>query len=120
MRHYYIGACYPNAIFRIVVMIVGVMFLFLLPTAGLLNVIFVRPELFSYYVVFLASFLYVIALSGIPSIILSIQGYRHREKVEPLGYPKDMPRSSANQTRYIVIFTLLFSSLISLVKRYIA
>ena len=118
MRHYYIGACFPNAIQRILIMIIADIFLFSLPTAGLLSVTFVRPELFSYYIVFLASVLYLMALSGIPSIILSIQGYRHREKVGPLGYPADIPRSSANQSQYIAFFTLLLMSLLALLDWY--
>jgi len=105
MRHYYISACYPHAIKRILLMIFGMFFIFTIVTAGIINIIVNRPASLDFSIILLALFLYSIVLDGIICTVLAIRGYRHRDKVGPAGYPSDFPRNSGNETWYVLFFS---------------
>lgn len=104
MRHYYIAACYPHAIKRILLMIFGMVFLFTLATAAIINIVN-SPASLDFSTILPALLLYSVVLDGIICTVLAIRGYRHRDKVGPAGYPSDFPRSSGNETWYVLFFT---------------
>ena len=105
-RHYYLAAYYPHAIKRILFMVFGMTLIGAIATTGVAKMIN-EPDAFTLANVLLVLFLYLIVLGGIPSIIFATQGYRHREKIiaSGTGYPSDLPRSSGNETSYILFLS---------------
>ncbi len=102
LRHYYKAATHPKPIRLIFFVTLGVAFIFLLAvlfSLSILNNEFQGSSFFAYGV---TTMMYLIAFSGILTIVLLIQGYRHRDKISAEDIPKDLPKETGNEAWWIV------------------
>jgi hypothetical protein len=107
LRHYYNAAIHPHPFKFIFFTILAASFIFSL--AIYCSIAVVNNEFQGNPIVFysLTTFMYLIGLATIPTIILWIQGYRHREKIKSLKAPENLPKSSGNEVWYIIIILMI-------------
>jgi hypothetical protein len=111
LRHYYNIASHPHPILFIIFAIFGALFFFTLAffsTTAIINNSFHGNTVYFYCLTFL---MYFFGFSIVPSIILLIQGYRHRDRIKASQIPADLPKSSGNEGWYILIILGIISGL---------
>lgn len=107
LRHYYNAARHPHPIRFIVFFILGAILVFslaIVSTFAILNNTFQGDPIIFYS---LTSLLYLIGFAGVPTIVLWIQGYRHRDTITVSDIPDNLPKSSGKEIWYIIILLSL-------------
>ncbi|MEW8499325.1 MAG: hypothetical protein AB2699_12490, partial [Candidatus Thiodiazotropha taylori] len=56
----------------------------------------------------LTVFMYLIGFAVVPTIVLWIQGYRHREKILSSEIPDNLPQNSSGEIWYILLFLSIY------------
>jgi hypothetical protein len=103
LRHYYNIASHPHPVLFIIFAIIGASLFFTLAffsTVAIINNTFHGNALYFYGLTFL---MYFFGFSIVPSIILLIQGHRHRDRIKASEIPTDLPKNSGNEGWYILI-----------------
>ncbi len=114
LRHYYNAAVHPHPKRVIAVTLLATILIFSLAiysTVAIFEQSFEgNPTLFY----LLTIFMYLIGLATIPTIVLWIQGYRHRDKLRISEVPDRLPRNSGHELWVILFFVIITM----LVKRF--
>jgi len=111
LRHYYNTALSPHPLLFIFFAIAGACFFFVLAVFSTLTIINNQFQGSLVYICGLTLFMYFLGLAIIPTIILSIQGYRHRKKIKASDVPDYIPKSSGGDIWYIIIIISFISIL---------
>ena len=114
LRHYYKAATHPKPIRFIILVILLVAFILTIAILGTISIIHNEYQGNLYYVSGLAFFMYLIVFAAIPTIVLLIQGYRHRDKISAEDIPKDLPKNTGNEIWWIIFLV----GTISAIRRY--
>ena len=107
LRHYYNAAKhpYPKRFIVYIVLAAGLIFsLAIFNTVAIINNEFEGSPIVFYS---LTSFMYLIGLAIIPTIVLWIQGYRHRDRIKASDVPQNLPKNSGKEVWYILLFVIV-------------
>lgn len=108
LRHYYNAARHPHPIWFFVFLILGSCLVFSLAIYGtfaIINNTFQGNPIVFYG---LTLYLYLAGFAVLPTMVLWVQGYRHRKKILASDIPDNLPKSSGNEIWYILIFLSLY------------
>jgi hypothetical protein len=108
LRHYYNAARHPHPIWFLVFLITGATLIFGLAifcTIAIINNTYQGNTIIFYTLTFL---LYLMGAAGIPTIVLWIQGYRHRNKILASDIPENLPKNSGKEIWYILLFLSIY------------
>ncbi|MCG8052500.1 MAG: hypothetical protein JAZ15_14965, partial [Candidatus Thiodiazotropha endolucinida] len=59
----------------------------------------------------LTVFMYFIGFAFVPTIVLWIQGYRHREKILSSEIPDNLPQNSGKEVWYVLMLLSLYQTI---------
>ena len=106
LRHYYESAMRPRPIRFILFVIVGQALVFTLAVAGTLAIISGGFPTWGPVTAYaFTAFMYLIGFLSIPTLILLIQGYRHRDRIRAMEKLPDLPKTDPNQGWKIMFTT---------------
>jgi hypothetical protein len=107
LRHYYNAARHPHPK-RFIVFIIAAASL-MLTLVVFSTIAIINDEFQGSPVVFysLTLIMYLIWIAIMPTIILWIQGYRHRDNIKASDVPDNLPKNSGNEVWYILFFVIL-------------
>ncbi|MCG8018002.1 MAG: hypothetical protein JAY97_17495 [Candidatus Thiodiazotropha sp. 'RUGA'] len=108
IRHYYNAAKHPHPLRFIVFFIVTACLVFslaILSTFAIINDTFQGDRMVIYG---LTSFMYLIGFSILPTIVLWIQGYRHRGQIIASDIPDNLPKNSPYEVWVVLLILSLY------------
>lgn len=116
LRHYYNAARHPHPMWFLFFLIIGATLIFSLAifcTLAIINNTYQGNTIVCYILTFL---LYLMGGAGIPTIVLWIKGYRHREKILSSEIPDNLPQNSGREIWYILIFISIYQIVRIIIK----
>ncbi|MCG7989294.1 MAG: hypothetical protein JAZ20_02925 [Candidatus Thiodiazotropha weberae] len=116
IRHYYNAARHPHPFRFLVFILFGSIVVFSLAvscTFAIINNTFQGSLVVCYG---LTTLMYLMGFSVVPTIVLWIQGYRHREKILSSEIPDNMPQNSGKEVWYVLLLLSLYQSINKIIE----
>ncbi|MCG7990296.1 MAG: hypothetical protein JAY99_06060 [Candidatus Thiodiazotropha lotti] len=111
IRHYYHAARHPHPFRFLVFILFGSLVVFSLAvscTFAIINTTFQGSLVVCYG---LTTLMYFMGFAVVPTIVLWIQGYRHREKILSSEIPDNLPQNSGKEVWYVLLLISLYQSI---------
>ncbi|MCG8029063.1 MAG: hypothetical protein N0E55_01720 [Candidatus Thiodiazotropha taylori] len=111
IRHYYNAARHPHPFRFLAFILLSLIVTFSLAifcTFAIINNTFQGNSIIFYG---LTVFMYFIGFTFVPTIVLWIQGYRHREKILSSEIPDNLPQNSGKEVWYVLMLLSLYQTI---------
>ncbi|MET0081256.1 MAG: hypothetical protein ABW119_22605 [Candidatus Thiodiazotropha lotti] len=111
IRHYYNAARHPHPFRFLAFILLGSIVVFglaVISTFAIINNTFQGSPIVFYGLTIL---MYMIGFAVVPTIVLWIQGYRHREKILSSEIPDNLPQNSGKEVWYVLLLLSLYQTI---------